>query len=203
MSNSINLNKKVPAGARINLTKNDGSQLVKFCVGANWGAIETSRGSKSVDLDLAIGLFTSTGVLLDTVYFANDEIPGASLDGDDRSGDVGGDDGKDNETISVDLSQIDTKAEYLAIVLTSYSNIDFGDIPFASARIYEGSEGVAKEVMAYFEVAKNDSFTGSKGLIMGSLYKHNGTWKFNAIGHPTKDSRIEKILDFFKSNYIR
>ena len=35
---------RLEKGQRINLEKNTGAKLTNFCVGCNWGAIETSGG---------------------------------------------------------------------------------------------------------------------------------------------------------------
>lgn len=46
-------------GQRINLEKSNGSKLTAFCVGCNWGAIESGgfmglgKSVKDVDLDLS------------------------------------------------------------------------------------------------------------------------------------------------------
>jgi tellurium resistance protein TerZ len=31
-------------------------------------------------------------------------------------------------------------------------------------------------------------------MVMGVFYKKNGEWKFNAIGEPTKDRKLEQTL---------
>jgi tellurium resistance protein TerZ len=45
----------------------------------------------------------------------------------------------DNEVITVDFSQLEPNVEHVAMVLNSYRGQDFGTIPFASIRIYEGT----------------------------------------------------------------
>jgi tellurium resistance protein TerZ len=46
-------------GQKIDLRKDDGNALTNFCIGVNWGAIETkgflglSKKNKSIDLDLS------------------------------------------------------------------------------------------------------------------------------------------------------
>ena len=50
---AINLQK----GQKINLEKDGGAKLERFCVGCNWGAIKTTSGflglaTKTVDVDL-------------------------------------------------------------------------------------------------------------------------------------------------------
>jgi stress response protein SCP2 len=37
-----------------------------------------------------------------------------------------------------------------------------------------------------------------QGLIVGELYRHNGEWKFNAIGQPVREaSRLQAILKLY------
>lgn len=202
MTSAINLSKQVSTGARINLQKSDGSDLKKFCVGANWGAIKSFLGAKAVDLDISLGLFDESGKLLNIVYFGNKSAPGIEHQGDDRSGDVNGDDGLDNEVISVDIDRIDSRVKHIAIILNSYSQTKFNDIPFASARIYQGSESKVEEVLAYYEVANSEKFKGSLGVIMGSIYKHNDKWKFKAIGQATSDRDIDGLLRRYKEEHM-
>jgi Tellurium resistance protein. len=69
---AINLSK----GQKIDLRKETGEKLTNFCVGVNWGAIETIKkgifGSKKtiedVDLDLSCVMTDGTGNLIDYIY---------------------------------------------------------------------------------------------------------------------------------------
>ena len=110
---AINLQK----GQKIDLTKKSGSKLTNFCVGVNWGAIETTKktwfsGEKkvveAVDLDASCVLLDANKQPLDVVFFNQLRSRDGSIvhSGDDRTGDVGGDDGLDNEVISVRLDVI-------------------------------------------------------------------------------------------------
>ena len=85
-------------GQRISLKKND-SDLTRIEVGVNWGAI-TKKGflgtrTIAVDLDASVGMFDQRGNLVDEVYFAKlvSKCHSITHSGDDREGDVGGDDG--------------------------------------------------------------------------------------------------------------
>ena len=36
------------------------------------------------------------------------------------------------------------------------------------------------------------------GLIVGEMYRHNGEWKFNAIGQPVREaSRINNLCEMY------
>ena len=50
---------------------------------------------------------------------------------------------------------------------------------------YEGTQTEVKRVtneFAKYDVAKEQQFSGKNALILGKLYRHNGDWKFAAIG---------------------
>src|SRR3954471_11300577 len=140
---AINLEK----GQRINLEKTNGSKLQSICVGINWGAIEKKGifgfGSKkeAVDLDASCALYNEAKGLEEVVYFGNLKSKNGAVkhSGDDLTGDMGGDDGLDNEVITVDLGSVDPTPPYVAFVLNSFRGQDFGSIPFASLRVYEGT----------------------------------------------------------------
>lgn len=122
--------------------------------------------------------------------------------GDDLTGDTDGDDGLDNEVITVDLTKLDPKVEKIAFVLNSFRGQDFKTIPFASIRIYEGTPSKVKEVFATYDIANDATFAGSVSMIMGVFYKRNGEWKFNAIGEPTSDRDFEQTLETVKQRYL-
>lgn len=122
---AINLTK----GQRIDLRKTSGATLTNFCVGVNWGAIESkvfwglSKNVSEVDLDLSCVLIDKDNKPCDHIYsplykpdlLQQFGLPNGKLtttdsalkhSGDDLTGDKGGDDGLDNEIISVNLSVI-------------------------------------------------------------------------------------------------
>ncbi|BDQ29083.1 TerD family protein [Helicobacter ailurogastricus] len=185
-------------GQKISLQKESGEKLSAFCVGANWGAI-SKKGwfgkskAEAVDLDLSVGLFAEQK-LVDCVYFGKQAASGIKHSGDDRTGDVGGDDGLDNEVISIALDSLQPEITQLVFMLNSYTHIKFDQIPFASIRLYEGTPSQVKSVFATYNAANDSTFAGKEAMILGKLYKHNGEWKFSAIGEPTADSKLEDLL---------
>jgi len=205
---------RLEKGQRINLEKNNGTKLTNFCVGCNWGAIteKTFWGLSSktidVDLDLSCLLFDAEGKCVDHVYsplynMEKFKIPKGKLDtidralhhtGDDLTGDQEGDDGLDNEIITVDLSRVNSNVNSMVFFLNIYNNDeykgDFSGIPYASIRMYEGTPSKVNEVFAQYDVATKTDCVGKRALIMGKLYRHNGEWKFAAIGDAFDDSFI-------------
>ena len=203
---AINLQK----GQRISLEKSNGSKLQNVCVGINWGAIEKKglfgfgSSKEAVDLDGSCALYNENKQLLEVVYFGNLKSKNGSVkhSGDDLTGDMGGDDGLDNEIITLDFSQLDANVNYVAFVLNSFRGHDFGTIPFASIRIYEGTTKRVNEVFAKFDIANGANFAGHVSMVMGVFYKKNGEWKFNAIGEPTKDKKLEDTVKTVTQSYL-
>jgi len=203
---AINLEK----GQRINLQKSNGATLQNVCVGINWGAIEKkgmfglSKTKEAVDLDGSCALFSDTKQLMDVVYFGNLRSKDGAVrhSGDDLTGDMNGDDGLDNEVITLDFSNLNPAVNYVAFVLNSFRGQDFGTIPFASIRIYEGTPSRVSEVFAKYDIANGSGFAGHVSMVMGVFYKRNGEWKFNAIGEPTKDRKLEETVRTVAQNYL-
>lgn len=201
---AINLEK----GQRINLEKSNGSKLLNICVGVNWGAIEKkgffSSSKVAVDLDASCAVYDDNKKLIDTVSFrqlkSNDQAIRHS--GDDLTGDMSGDDGLDNEVITVDFSKLNPSASYVAFFINSFRGQDFKDIPFASIRIYEGTPTRVTEVFAKYDIANEKAFAGSVTMVLGVFYKRNGEWKFNAIGTPTGDRKIEETVVTIQQNHL-
>lgn len=224
---AINLTK----GQKIDLRKSSGEQLTNFCVGVNWGAIETIKkgffGSKKVvedvDLDLSCIMTNANGELIDWIYspeynafLQKQNFPLGKLSskegalkhsGDDRQGDVGGDDGLDNEIISVDLNRVDAKVEkiffFLNIYLNQGQNFDFSNIPFAKIRMYEGTPSRVNAVHSNYDIVTDTSYKGKGALIMGKLYRRNGEWKFDAIGEPTDDKMFLQTIHKILNNHAK
>jgi tellurium resistance protein TerZ len=225
---AINLQK----GQKIDLRKTTGEALTNFCVGVNWGAIETTKpgffgfGSKKVvedvDLDLSCVMLNQNGEMMDWIYspeynawLSKNNFPlgkltsndgGLKHSGDDRQGDVGGDDGLDNEIITVDLNRVKPEVDKIYFFLNIYLNqgqsFDFAQIPFAKIRMYEGTPTRVNSVFSNYDIVTDASYRGKRALILGKLYRKNGEWKFDAIGDATEDSifiqTIQKIVQNYK-----
>ena len=203
---AINLQK----GQRISLEKSNGSKLQSICVGINWGAIEKKgflgfgKSVEAVDLDASCALYSESKQLLDVVYFGNlgSKDNAVKHSGDDLTGDMGGDDGLDNEVITLDFSRLNPAVNYVAFVLNSFRGQDFGTIPFASIRIYEGTPKRVTEVFAKYDIAHGANFAGHVSMVMGVFYQKNGEWKFNAIGEPRKDKKLEETVNTVTQHYL-
>lgn len=212
---------RLEKGQRINLEKESGAKLMNFCVGCNWGAIiqksffGLSQKVVDVDLDLSCLMFDADGKPVDHIWsplyrFGNSDIglPTGKLDsldralhhtGDDLTGDQDGDDGLDNEIITVDLNRVNPNINSIVFFLNIYNNNeysgDFSGIPYASIRMFEGTPDKApKQVFASYNVATKTECVGMRGLVMGKLYRRNGDWKFAAIGDAFPDPSIVNTI---------
>jgi tellurium resistance protein TerZ len=195
-------------GQRISLAKG-GNSLEKICVGVNWGAIEKKslfgKAKKvGVDLDASVGLFSGDKKLIGKVYFGKLTSQCGSIrhSGDDLTGDVDGDDGLDNEVISVDLSHVPTNVDQIVFVLNSFQGQDFASIPFASIRIYEGTPTRVDDIVASYDIANDATFSGKVSMVLGKLYRHGGAWKFTSIGDATDDRKLEATLKTAEAKYL-
>ncbi len=194
-------------GQKISLEKSGGGKLTSFCIGANWGAISKKgffggEKKEAVDLDLSVGLFNANKELTNIVYFGNLNANGIKHSGDDTVGDVDGDDGLDNEVISINLNSIPADVEQAVFVLNSYEGHDFATIPFASIRLYEGTPDRVDDISATFNIASDSKFSGYVSMVLGKIYRRNGEWKFSAIGEPTRDKKLEQTLQTVKSKFL-
>jgi tellurium resistance protein TerZ len=220
---------RLEKGQRINLEKSNGSKLTSFCVGCNWGAITKNTffglfsSNVDVDLDLSCLMFDAEGNPVDHIYSPlyrfgdrNVGLPNGKLDsidralhhtGDDTEGDQNGDDGLDNEIITVDLNRVDTKVNQIVFFLNIYNNEDFqgdfSEIPYASIRMYEGTASKVREVFASYDVATKSNCVGMRALVMGKLYRRNGEWKFAAIGDAFEDKSIVHTIVRVMKDYSK
>lgn len=218
---AINLTK----GQKIDLRKSSGESLTSFCVGVNWGAIETkgflglSKNVKDVDLDLSCILIDDQNKLCDHLYsplyrlealqqfglskgklLSNDGA--LKHTGDDLAGDKGGDDGLDNEIITVDLSKINPKVTQIFFFLNNAGAEDFSQIPYAKIRMYEGTPTKVISEFATYNVSADRQYTNKRSIIMGKLYKRDNEWKFSAIGDPTEDTFLGQTAQRILKSYL-
>ena len=196
-------------GSAISLVKAE-KPLESVAVGLNWGAIRKKAffglvsSDEAVDLDGSVTMFDAEMNQLETVYYhvLRSKDGAVVHSGDDRSGDVGGDDGFDNEVITIDLKKISDKVHTIYIYLNSYSQIHFGEIPFTKIRVFEGTSKHVENVLATFNLGSEPAFNNKVSMVMGKLEKDNGNWKFTAIGQAIPAKDIAQTIDFLKVNKI-
>lgn len=207
----VNLSK----GQKISLEKSNGSKLENFCVGVNWGAIETKgflgfKKMVDVDLDLSCIILDENKKMIDYIYspyYRTDVLSKFGLQpgklqtndsalkhsGDDLQGDDSIDDA-DNEIISVELKKVNAKAKELYFFLNNVGNEDFSQIPYAKLRMFEGTPERVTDIFASYNVSAESRYNNKRALILGKLIKNDNNWNFVAIGDPTEDSFIGQTI---------
>lgn len=172
----INLSK----GQKISLSK-EVPGLSRIMVGLGW---DTNRydGNADFDLDASVFLVGANGKCTcsgDFVFYNNLEHPSGAVKhmGDNRTGDGEGDD----EQIFVDLSKIPANIEKIAVTVTIFDaekrRQNFGQVSNAYCRMVNDDTG--EEIIRY---DLGEDFSIETAMVVGELYRHNGEWKFNAIG---------------------
>lgn len=100
-----------------------------------------------------------------------------------------GDGDGDDEQILIELSRVPQEYDKIVIVVNIYSAVQrkqhFGMIRNAFIRIVDGS---TNKEMCKYDLTEN--YSGMTAMIFGEIYRHNGEWKFGAIGQGTKDTSI-------------
>ena len=104
----------------------------------------------------------------------------------------------DDEQIMVDLPNIPANIDKLVFVVNIYdANVrhqHFGLIRNAFIRLVDLS--TQKEICRF---NLSDDYSGRTGLVVGEIYRHNGEWKFNAIGQGvTEASRLAELVRLYQ-----
>lgn len=92
----------------------------------------------------------------------------------------------DDEQIIVDLSNVPAEYDRIVLVVNIYQavqrNQHFGMVQNAFIRLVDAR---TNNEMCKYNLTEN--YSGLTALIFGEVYRHNGEWKFNAIGQGTND----------------
>lgn len=173
---AINLTK----GQKVDLTKGNPG-LKKLMVGLGWDVNAFDSGA-DFDLDAAAFMLGDNGKCpseKEFIFYGNLTHPSESLKhmGDNLTGEGEGDD----EQIFIDLTKIPANVSKVAFTVTIYEaeerGQNFGQVSNSFIRIVDESTG--QEVIHY---DLGEDFSIETAVVVGELYKHNGEWKFNAIG---------------------
>ena len=174
---SVNLVK----GQKVNLQKEDGTNLNKVIVGLGWD-VNKYDGQADFDLDASAFLLNANGKVRndkDMIFYGNLKSLDESVEhtGDNLTGEGDGDD----EQIKIDLSKVPADVEAIAITVTIYDAVNrkqtFGQVSNAFARIVDQDSN--NEVIRY---DLGEDYSTETALVVAKIYRHNGNWKIEAIG---------------------
>ncbi len=176
----INLAISLSKGQKVDLTKTNPG-LSKVIVGLGW---DTNRydGGKDFDLDASVFLLGDNGKVgsdSDFVFYNNATGGNGSVvhTGDNRTGAGDGDD----EQTNIDLNNVPAAIQRITFAITIHDaesrSQNFGQVSNAYVRILNGDSN--QELIRY---DLGEDFSIETALVVGELYRHNGEWKFSAIG---------------------
>jgi tellurium resistance protein TerD len=181
----INL-EKIDKGQRIDLTKkHDG--LKKLQLGMGWA----KKGMGTIDLDASIVLVKADGKVKETVSYQkfNSSCRGVKHHGDDLDG--GGRADAPNEKIDVIFDSVAADVDKCVIIMNTFSSgFKFKDLKNAWIRL---SNADSKKDLYQFTLSDDKSVADNKALFFGEVYRHNGEWKFNALGIATNHNNIAEM----------
>lgn len=172
----INLTK----GQKVDLTKGNPG-LKNIMVGLGWDVNAFDSGA-DFDLDAAVFMLADNGKCPtenEFIFYGNLEHSSESVKhmGDNLTGEGEGDD----EQVQIELTKIPANITKIAFTVTIYDaetrRQNFGQVSNAFIRIVD--EATNTELIRY---DLGEDFSIETAVVVGELYRHNGEWKFNAIG---------------------
>lgn len=194
-----NMSISLQKGQKVSLTKEQAG-LSRVIVGLGWDEAPRKKAGlfapkpQPIDCD-ASAILLQNGKLAekrDLVYFGNlrhytDTVIHM---GDNLTGAGEGDD----EQIVVDLANIPQYYDKVVIVVNIYEAVKrkqhFGMIQNAFIRLVNASNN---SEMCRYNLSEN--YDGMMAMVFGEIYRHNGEWKFNAIGQATMDPGIGQLAN--------
>lgn len=156
--------------------------LSKVGVGLGWDPNEST--GFDFDLDASAFMLGGNKKLPQDEYFVfynNQKSPDGAVEssGDDLTG--GNSDGGDNETLTVDLTKVDSRIEEIIFTVTIHDAIarkqNFGQVHNSYIRIYNAA---TNEEIARYDL--DEDFSIETAVEFGRLYKRGSEWKFEAMG---------------------
>lgn len=186
---------KLQKGQKVSLSK-ENAGLSKIIVGLGWDEVKQPGGffsffssPQAIDCD-AFALMLQNGKLVDNkdiVYFHNLTHMSGSVQhmGDNLTGAGEGDD----EQIVIDLNRVPAQYDRIVLAVNIYEaykrHQHFGMIRNAFIRLVDARNN--KEMCIY---NLTDNYSNQTAMLFGEVYRHNGEWKFNAVGQGAADGSI-------------
>ncbi|MCR1837205.1 TerD family protein [Rodentibacter caecimuris] len=166
-------------GQNVSLSKTDPS-LKNVLVGLGWDARSTD--GQDFDLDASVFMATENGKVPSDSHFIfyNQLVSpcgGIEHTGDNLTGDGDGDD----ESVIVRLDKVQSNIKSLFITVTIHDaearRQNFGQVSNAFVRIVNND---TNDEIVRFDLSED--YSTETAMVFGEIYRHNGEWKFRAIG---------------------
>lgn len=170
--NGVHLRK----GQKVVLAGANGGQLsrIKVCLG--WDVT-----NQACDLDASAFMLGANGKVLGDdwfVFYGQTTSPDGSIQ---HSGDSSGEGSGDDEIISINLNGVNPNVQRITFVVTINEalerGLNFSMVSNAYVRVVDDTTG--QELNRF---TLTDYYANVTSMVVGEVYKHNGAWKFNAVG---------------------
>lgn len=170
-------------GGNVSLSK-EAPSMSKMIIGLGWDVRATDGAA--FDLDGSAFLLNESGKVrsdADFIFYNQSKSADGSVEhtGDNRTGDGDGDD----EQIVIELGKVPADVQKIAVAVTIHEaetrGQNFGMVSSAFIRCVnaDGNSEIAR-----FDLSEDASV--ETAMIFGEVYRHNGEWKFKAIGQGFK-----------------
>ena len=166
-------------GGNVSLSKTDPG-MKNVLIGLGWDVRATD--GQDYDLDASVFLLAENGKVrndLDFIFYNNLRSTDGSVEhtGDNRTGKGDGDD----ESIKIKLDKIPADVAKIVFVVTIHDATvrrqNFGQVEGAFIRLVNDDTQI--EVTRY---DLTEDASTETAMLFGELYRHNGEWKFRAVG---------------------
>lgn len=174
----VNLSK----GQRVSLDKN----LTMAMIGLGWD-VKQFDGGADFDLDASAFLLGANGKVrsdADFIFYNNLESVDHSVKhmGDNLTGEGDGDD----EVIIIDFTKVPADVQKIAITVTIYDaqsrGQNFGQVSNAYVRVARMANENDMNGSEVLRFDLGEEFSIETAVVVCEIYRHNGDWKFNAVG---------------------
>lgn len=181
-------------GQKVDLTKTNPG-LTNLTIGLGWD-VNKYDGGQDFDLDASIFLLDGNGKVSspeDFVFYNNTSGGNGSVvhTGDNLTGDGDGDD----EQVKVAIKKVPAHIEKISFTVTIHDaearGQNFGMVSNAFIRVVD--EATNNELIRY---DLGEDFSIETAVVVGELYRHNGEWKFSAVGSGYQDGLASLCSDF-------
>ena len=163
--------KPVRKGQKIPIEAVPSLRRIKACFG--WNTL-----NPQCDVDVSAFLLGADGKVLGDAWF----VFYGQTDSPDKSTMFHMESGTDRESVTVDLQKLNPGVQKIVFVLTINEALErrlhFGMLKDAYVRILNGD--TAAELVSF---PMTDYYTNVISMMIGEIYRHNGIWKFNAVGN--------------------
>jgi len=180
-------------------------------IGLNWGAIKEKGwfdGDETRGVDLDLGAFIiQNNKIVDRLSYANkksEDIVSANLTIDDNTGDLEGNDFKDNEIVIIKFDDNYDDEFSVIFFLLSYSEFPFGKIPYVQCRIYDGSPNMHdNNIYLDIDYSKLSHFKEANSLLIAQINVINSNKELIIHNKLLFDINLLEIEAEIKKKYLR